>query len=229
MAAFGVPQAHEDDAERAIRASLAILETTRELGLEAHVGVEAGEVVVGDRYSTFVTGEAVNLAARLQQNAATNQVLIGPNAYRLTLDRIEVEDYGPVQVRGRDEPIWAWRAVAAVRSGTRISSLQAPLVGRDIELSMLENTYTRVVRDRRAHLVTIFGEPGVGKSRLAREFLDTLEGATVLQGRCLPYGEGITYWPLARDGEGLRGHPRRRAGARGVRQAARVLRGRGDR
>ena len=102
-----------------------------------------------------------------------------------------------MQVRGRDEPIWAWRAVAAYDRGTRISSLQAPLVGRDIELSMLENTYTRVVRDRRAHLVTIFGEPGVGKSRLAREFLDTLEGATVLQGRCLPYGEGITYWPLA--------------------------------
>ena len=197
MAAFGVPQAHEDDAERAIRAALAILEATADLGLEARVGVEAGEVVVGDGDSTFATGEAINLAARLQQSAAPNQILIGPNAYRLTLDRIEVEDFGPVQVRGRDEPIWAWRAVAAYDRGTRISSLQAPLVGRDIELSMLENTYTRVVRDRRAHLVTIFGEPGVGKSRLAREFLDTLEGATVLQGRCLPYGEGITYWPLA--------------------------------
>ena len=102
-----------------------------------------------------------------------------------------------MQVRGRDEPIWAWRALSAYDRGTRISTLQASLVGRDIELSLLENTYTRVVRDRRAHLVTIFGEPGVGKSRLAREFLDTLEGATVLQGRCLPYGEGITYWPLA--------------------------------
>ena len=160
MAAFGVPQAHEDDAERAIRAALAILEATADLGLEARVGVEAGEVVVGDGDSTFATGEAINLAARLQQSAAPNQILIGPNAYRLTLDRIEVEDFGPVQVRGRDEPIWAWRAVAAYDRGTRISSLQAPLVGRDIELSMLENTYTRVVRDRRAHLVTIFGEPG---------------------------------------------------------------------
>ena len=197
MAAFGVPQAHEDDAERAIRAALAILEATADLGLEARVGVEAGEVVVGDGDSTFATGEAINLAARLQQSATANQVLIGPNAYRLTLDRIEVEDVGPVQVRGRDEPIWAWRAIAAYDRGARVSALQAPLVGRDIELSMLENTYTRVVRDRRAHLVTIFGDPGVGKSRLAREFLDTLEGATVLQGRCLPYGEGITYWPLA--------------------------------
>jgi len=110
MAAFGVPQAHEDDAERAIRAALAILEATADLGLEARVGVEAGEVVVGDGDSTFATGEAINLAARLQQSAEPNQILIGPNAYRLTLDRIEVEDFGPVQVRGRDEPIWAWRA-----------------------------------------------------------------------------------------------------------------------
>ncbi len=92
--------------------------------------------------------------------------MIGPNAYRLTLDRIEVEDVGPVQVRGRSEPIWAWRAVGAYDRGATISSLQAPLVGRDVELSLLENTFTRAVRDRRAHLVTIFGEPGVGKSRL---------------------------------------------------------------
>jgi class 3 adenylate cyclase/tetratricopeptide (TPR) repeat protein len=197
MAAFGIPQAHEDDAERAIRASLAILDTTKELGLEARVGVEAGEVVVGDGDSTFATGEAINLAARLEQSAEPGQLLIGPNAYRLTLDRIEVEDFGPVTIRGREEPIWAWRALRAYDGGPRISSLEAPLVGRDDEMSMLENTYSRVVRARRAHLVTIFGEPGVGKSRLAREFLEVLEGATVLHGRSLPYGEGITYWPLA--------------------------------
>jgi class 3 adenylate cyclase/tetratricopeptide (TPR) repeat protein len=197
MAAFGVPQAHEDDAERAIRSAFGILAATDELDLQARVGVEAGEVVVGDGDSTFATGEAVNLAARLQQSAEAGQILIGPNAYRLTLDRIEVEDVGPVQVRGRSEPIWAWRVLAAYDGGSRISSLEAPLVGRDVELSLLENTYSRVVRDRRAHLVTIFGEPGVGKSRLAREFLETLEGATVLAGRSLPYGEGITYWPLA--------------------------------
>ena len=197
MAAFGVPQAHEDDAERAIRSALGILESTTELGLEARVGVEAGEVVVGDGDSTFATGEAINIAARLQQMGEPGQILIGPGAYRLTLDRIETEDVGPVQVRGRDEAIWAWRAVRAFDGGQRISSLEAPLVGRDVELSMLENTFARVVRNERAHLVTIFGEPGVGKSRLVREFLETLEGATVLQGRSLPYGEGITYWPLA--------------------------------
>ncbi len=197
MAAFGVPQAHEDDAERAVRAALGILESTSDLGLEARVGVEAGEVVVGDGDSTFATGEAINVAARLQQRAEPGQILIGPAAYRLTLDRIEVEDLGPMKVKGRDEPLWAWRALAAFDGGPRSLSLEAPLVGRDVELSMLENTYSRVVRDKRAHLVTIFGEPGVGKSRLVREFLETLEGATVLRGRSLPYGEGITYWPLA--------------------------------
>jgi class 3 adenylate cyclase/tetratricopeptide (TPR) repeat protein len=197
MAIFGVPQAHEDDAERAVRAALGILEATGDLGLEARVGVEAGEVVVGDGDSTFATGEAINLAARLQQHAGPGQILVGPSAYRLTLDRVEVEDVGPVEVRGRKEPLWAWRALRAYDGGPRALSLEAPLVGRDDELSMLENTYARVVKNKRAHLVTIFGEPGVGKSRLAREFLETLEGTTVLRGRCLPYGEGITYWPLA--------------------------------
>jgi predicted ATPase/class 3 adenylate cyclase len=197
MAAFGIPQAHEDDAERAIRASLSILEATHELDLEARVGVEAGEVVVEDGDATFATGEAVNIAARLQQTAEPGQILIGPNAYRLTLDRIEIEDVGPVQVRGREEPIWAWRAVGALDGAGRSTSLYAPLVGRDLELSLLEGTYSRAVRNRRAHLVTIFGEPGVGKSRIAHEFVDSLDGATVLRGRSLPYGEGITYWPLA--------------------------------
>jgi class 3 adenylate cyclase/tetratricopeptide (TPR) repeat protein len=196
MAAFGVPQTHEDDAERAVRAGLDILESTRELGLEARVGVESGEVVFDQTESTFATGEAVTLAARLQQTAKPGQILIGPGAYRLTLDRIEVEDVGPVQVRGRQEPLWAWRATAAVDGAVRRATIEAPLIGREVELALLENTFTRAERSGRAHLVTLFGEPGVGKSRLAREFVGALEGATVLFGRCLPYGEAITYWPV---------------------------------
>src|SRR5579862_185895 len=189
MAAFGVPLAHEDDAERAVRAGFATLERIGSLGLEARVGIEAGEVVAEDGDSTFATGEAVNLAARLQAAAAPNEVLIGPAAARLLRD--------PLELRGWREPIVAHRAVCLADRGAPIAGLSAPLVGRESELDLLENTYERAVRARRASLVTIYGDPGVGKSRLAREFVDGLEGATVLIGRSLPYGEGVTYWPLA--------------------------------
>jgi class 3 adenylate cyclase/tetratricopeptide (TPR) repeat protein len=196
MAAFGIPQAHEDDAERAVRAALGIIDSMRELELEARIGVEAGEVVTDDGDSTFATGEAVNLAARLQQNAEPGQILMGPAAHRLSLGRVEVEEIGPVDVRGREEPVWAWAAVGADgRAPARVAV--TPLIGREHELELLQNTFARAVRDRRAHLFTVYGEPGVGKTRLTNEFLASLEGATVLPGRCLPYGESITYWPLA--------------------------------
>src|SRR5213080_1156445 len=199
MAAFGVPQAHEDDAERAVRAGLAILDAVEELELQARVGVESGEVVVEDSDSSFATGEAVTLAARLEQAAEPGQLLLGPGAHRLTLGRVEVEDLGPIEMKGRAAPVWTWRALGTDGSGgaRALQALEAPLVGREAELDLLQNTYERALRDRRAHLFTIYGEAGVGKSRLAREFVDGLEGATVLIGRCLPYGEGITYWPLA--------------------------------
>jgi class 3 adenylate cyclase/ATP/maltotriose-dependent transcriptional regulator MalT len=196
LAAFGVPQAHEDDAERAVRAGLSMLDSVHELGLEARVGIEAGEVVVDESDSTFATGEAVTIAARLQGIAAPGQVLIGPHAYRLTQGRLETEDVGPVDLKGFGDRIWAWRAVG-VRDGAPAQTTHAPLVGRDEELELLQHTYERAIKNRRAHLFTIYGDPGVGKSRLAREFVDTLEGATVLIGRSLPYGEGVTYWPLA--------------------------------
>jgi len=197
MAAFGIPQAHEDDAERAVRAGLAILDAVEELELEARVGVESGEVVAEDGEATFATGEAVTLAARLEQAAEPGQLLLGPAAHRLTLGRIEVEDVGPVDLKGLANPVWAWRAVGTNGDGERPRSIQAPLVGREAELDLLQNTYERALRDRRAHLFTVYGQPGVGKSRLAREFSDALEGATVLPGRSLPYGEGVTYWSLA--------------------------------
>jgi class 3 adenylate cyclase/tetratricopeptide (TPR) repeat protein len=197
MAAFGIPQAHEDDAERAIRSALAIMESVKELGLEARIGVESGEVVVDSVESTFATGEAVNVAARLQQAAPPNEILIGPAAQRLTLGCFEVEDEGPIEARGLAEPVWTWRVLGATRFEATTRQFSAPLVGRDAELELLENTYSRAVRDRRAHLFTIFGDPGVGKSRLAREFIDGLESATILFGRALPYGEGVTYSALA--------------------------------
>jgi class 3 adenylate cyclase/tetratricopeptide (TPR) repeat protein len=198
MAAFGVPLAHEDDAERAVRAGLATLERVRELGLEARVGIESGEVVTDDgAESTFATGEAVNLAARLQQEAKPGEIIIGPGAARLVRGRIELEPVGPLDLRGWTKPVAAHRVVCASDPGEPVGGISSPLVGRESELELLENTFGRTVRDRRASLFTLYGDPGVGKSRLAREFVAGLEGATVLMGRCLPYGEGVTYWPLA--------------------------------
>jgi tetratricopeptide (TPR) repeat protein len=139
----------------------------------------------------------VTLAARLEQAAEPGQLVIGPAAHRLTLGRVEVEDMGPVELKGLGREIWTWRVTGATGGEPGPQALQAPLVGRDAELELLQNTYERALRDRRAHLFTIYGEPGVGKSRLAHEFSEALDGATVLSGRCLPYGEGVTYWPLA--------------------------------
>ena len=195
MAAFGIPRAHEDDAERAIRAAFAILDSVHELGLEARVGVEAGEVVVDDTDSTFATGEAVNLAARLQQATEAGTIRLGPGVRRLAAGAVEVEDAGRLEVRGREQSLWTWRALRVLDGPMRRRA--APFVGREEELSLLHNTFVRTVRDRRAHLVTVFGEPGIGKTRLVAEFTEGVERATVLSGRALPYGEGVTFWALA--------------------------------
>jgi class 3 adenylate cyclase/tetratricopeptide (TPR) repeat protein len=196
MAAFGVPQAHEDDAHRAARAALAMRAAVDELELEARIGIEAGEVVVDGAESTFATGEAVNLAARLQEAARPGEILIGPTAYRLAAASLVVEDAGPLELKGIDGHLRAWRVMDVLDAPGRSLGPRAPLVGRDSELELLENTFNRSLRDRRAHLFTIYGEAGVGKSRLSREFLDGVERASVLIGRALPYGEGVTYWPL---------------------------------
>ncbi len=197
MAAFGIPLAHEDDADRAVRAGFGILEHTRGLGLEARVGIEAGEVVVDETDSTFATGEAVNVAARLQQAAAPGEILMGEAAHGLTDGRIEADQIGPLELRGFRNPIRAYRAVCTLDGAVLRRKISAPFIGRESELDLLQNTYARTVRDRRPHVFTVYGEPGVGKSRLIREFLAGTEGATILSGRALPYGEGVTYWPLA--------------------------------
>ncbi|HST19420.1 MAG TPA: AAA family ATPase [Gaiellaceae bacterium] len=194
MAAFGVPLAHEDDAERAVRAAFEVLQAVDELGLQARAGVESGEVVVDDGDSTFATGEAVVVAARLQQSAPAGVITLGPGARRLTVGAVDVEDAGAVEIRPGEE-VWSWRATRVLQARQRRP--QAAFVGREPELELLRNAYDRTLRDRRPHLTTVFGDPGVGKSRLIAEFAEDIERATVLTGRALPYGEGITYWPIA--------------------------------
>ena len=194
MAAFGVPLAHEDDAERAVRAALEIVPRVEQLGLSVRIGVESGEIVIEEGDSTFATGEAVNLAARLQQGAQPGEILLGPGARRLAASAVAVDDAGLLEIKGRAEPLGAWRALRTQDAGRLVAT---PFVGREPELEMLENFFSRAVRDRRAQLVTIFGEPGLGKTRLVTEFAAGLERVTALTGRTLPYGEGVTYWPLA--------------------------------
>jgi class 3 adenylate cyclase/tetratricopeptide (TPR) repeat protein len=196
VAVFGVPTAHEDDAERAVRAATAILETG-DGELAVRIGIESGEVVAEDGDSTFATGEALNVAARLQQSAAPGEILVGPTAHGLLVGAVVAEPAGQRALKGLPADLPVWRVVCADGRAGRPLSVAAPYVGREEELDLLHNAYARAARDRRAQLVTIFGEPGIGKSRLAREFFSGLERTTVLSGRSLPFGEGLVYRPLA--------------------------------
>ena len=139
LAAFGVPQAHEDDAQRASRAALAMRHAVADIGLEARIGIEAGEVVVEDADSTFVTGEAVNLAARLQQVARPGEILVGPTVHRLAGSSLVVEDAGPLELKGLNGPLRAWRVMSALEGPPRPVGPSAQLVGREAELELLEN------------------------------------------------------------------------------------------
>jgi class 3 adenylate cyclase/tetratricopeptide (TPR) repeat protein len=196
LAVFGVPTTHEDDAERAVRAAVAII-SSGDGELPVRIGIEAGEVVVEDTDSTFATGEALNVAARLQQCAEPGEILIGPTAHGLTADRVVTEPVGDRDLKGVRDGLEVRRVICLERPSGRPLNVVAPYVGREEELDLLGNAFARAARDRRAQLVTIFGDPGIGKSRLAREFLAGLERTTVLIGRCLPFGEGMTYRPLA--------------------------------
>src|SRR5438067_3890522 len=152
MAAFGIPQAHEDDAERAVRAALAIIDRVHQVELEARIGVESGEVVVDEAESTFATGPAVNMAARLQQAARPGEILIGEAAHRLTRSTIETESAGPLELRGFREPRAAFRPVCVSDGRQSVGSIAAPFVGRDAELDLLHNTLERTIRDKRPHV-----------------------------------------------------------------------------
>ncbi len=231
MAVFGIPSLHEDDALRAVRAADGMRETLEPLNkdlerdfgvrLASRIGVNTGEVLVGPGSTDFgrVTGDAVNTAARLETAAQPGEVLIGADTYRLVRDAVDVESVEPRTVKGKAEPVECYRLVG-VLAGTAAPprAFTSPIVGRERELEDLERAFERSVQDRTCLLFTVLGAAGAGKSRLVEEFLGRVGGsAQVLVGRCLPYGEGITYWPVAQALRAAMERPRlRRAGGGSV-------------
>jgi class 3 adenylate cyclase/tetratricopeptide (TPR) repeat protein len=210
MAAFGIPVVHEDDALRAVRAAGEMREALAALNQELHAeygielgtrtGINTGEVVAGDptRGHAFVTGEAVVVAQRLEAVASPGEILIGEATHRLVRNAVLVEPLEPMELKGKAQPVRAWRLLGVVAGAPAFARrLDAPMVGRDEELAHLRTAFERAVREQSCRLVTVLGAAGIGKSRLANEHLAEIrDEATVLLGRCLPYGEGITYWPL---------------------------------
>jgi class 3 adenylate cyclase/tetratricopeptide (TPR) repeat protein len=195
VAVFGVPQLHEDDALRAVRAAVEMRNALPALGVQARIGVNTGEVVVGTS-ERLATGDAVNVAARLEQSAGAGEVLLGSETAQLVRDAVETEEL-TLKLKGKSEPFTAHRLLALHEQAPAFARrLDAPLVGRERELRRLKEAFAQAVDDRSCQLFTILGVAGVGKSRLTAELVGSLDDATVVRGRCLPYGEGITYWPV---------------------------------
>ena len=198
MAVFGIPTAHEDDALRAVRAASEMRSAIAAHGLEARIGVNTGEVVVGGEGETLVTGDAVNVAARLEQAAEAGEALIGAETRVLVRDAVRVDPVEPLELRGKSIPVEAYRLLGVLEDAAPIARhLETPLVGRERERRRVWRDYEDAVEDRTCRLFTLLGPAGIGKSRLVADFLQRVgETADVLRGRCLSYGEGITYWPL---------------------------------
>ena len=192
VAVFGVPQVHEDDALRACRAAVEMREALPELDLQARIGLNTGEVVTGTE-ERLATGDAVNVAARLEQAAAPGQILLGADTLALVRGAVETEPVEPLALKGKAEPVPAHHLLAVTGELERRDETR--FVGRTEELETLRRASQRVFAEQRCELVTLVGEAGVGKSRLTAEFLSSIE-AEVVSGRCLSYGEGITYWPV---------------------------------
>jgi class 3 adenylate cyclase len=191
MAVFGVPVAHEDDALRAVRAAAEMRDALPALDVRARIGVNTGEVVTGTE-ERLATGDAINVAARLEQAAQPGEVLLGAPTLSLISDAVAVEAVGPIAVKGKAEPLVAYRLLNVHDPPDRRH--ESRFVGRKRELALLRESWERVRSERRCELVTVVAEAGVGKSRLVAEALAPVD-ARLVRGRCLPYGEGITYWP----------------------------------
>ena len=192
MAVFGVPQVHEDDALRACRAGMEMVAAFPELGVQGRIGINTGEVVTGTE-ERLAAGDAVNVAARLQQAAEPNEILFGEMTLELVRGAVASEPAGPLELKGKRAPVTAHRLLSVQDAPER--SHDSRFVGRETEVELICDAWRRAVAGERCELVTIVGEAGLGKSRLVGESLATLD-ARIVRGRCLPYGQGITYWPV---------------------------------
>jgi class 3 adenylate cyclase/tetratricopeptide (TPR) repeat protein len=220
MAIFGVPVVHEDDALRACRTAIEIrrrladmepqIRADRGVVIEWRAGINTGQVVAGDVAAgqRIVTGDAVNVAARLEAAAAPGEILIGAETLALVRGAVKTEPVAALSLKGKSKPVQAWSLMGVDEvSGRHVRPQEAPLVGRRRPLRLLDEAFHEVVEDRVCHLFTVLGVAGVGKSRLVDEFIASLgDQASVAAGRCLAYGSGITYWPVAealRSGMGI--------------------------
>jgi class 3 adenylate cyclase len=242
MAVFGTPTVREDDALRAVRAAAEMRSTLAELNdqleqrwgvrLQARTGVNTGEVITGDpsRGEGFVSGDAVNVAARLEQTAPPDEILLGEHTLELVRDSVVVEPVPPLELKGKSEPVPAFRLVEVTDGpAERARRLDAPLIGRERELALMREAFDRAVVGRGCELVTLVGPAGIGKSRLAEDFGASLGGeAKVVAGRCLSYGEGLTFWPLRAIVEGLVGSADDESSEQAQARIARLLDGHED-
>ena len=207
MCVFGVPAAHEDDALRAVRAAAEMAAAVERLNeqlradlrveLAVRIGVNTGEVVASG--GSPVLGDAINVAARLEQAGAAGEILIGEATHLLVRDAVDAEPVAPVAAKGKEQPVPAWRLVRVLPGAPGLARrLDAPLLERGAELAAILQAFDRAAGERTCHLVTVLGDAGIGKSRLGLEVAVRLEDrARVLTGHCHSYGEGITFLPLA--------------------------------
>ena len=210
MAVFGLPLAHEDDALRAVRAAVGMRTALARVNVDLmarygvklgnRTGVNTGEVVANDDPTAdqkLATGDAVNVTARLEQAAPVNEIYLGESTYHLVRDAVEVEVVEPLTLKGKSEKVAAYRLVSALGLDGYARRQDTDIVGRDEELAALRRAYQEVCEGRGVRMVTVVGDAGLGKSRLVREVVERIAvDARVLKGRCLPYGDGITFWPL---------------------------------
>ena len=209
MAVFGILQLHEDDALRAVRTAAAMRERLAGLNdelardhgvrIETRTGVNTGEVVAGDPQAgqLLVTGDTVNVAARLQQSANPGEILLGAETHWLVKDVVRVQPLAPLDLKGKSEPVAAYRLLEVLKDAPAIARrFDTPFLGRGRELGILREQLAACARERNCRLVTVLGAPGIGKSRLVWELIAGRGEAGFVVGRCLPYGEGVTYWPL---------------------------------